>query len=392
MDPWIVTESDEIAARVLAALEALEVPCPSTRIVSWSSIGQLAGCIDREGSAIFYAVAEIGGRQLDVVRNLAAMTGGKIVVVAAVDRHEAVLAAIRAGAHDFLNAAGELEEQLTELLARFRAARAHHSTKGRMIAVVPCQAESDASVLAVNVAAAIARKFGNCGLFDFHLRGGELALLMKLAPRHTIHDLITQRDGVDDAMFQQALVEHSSGVRLLAGPPLFASFGSIQPHICQQLLAMAQAANPYVVVNVEDVIHVEQVEALERSDDILLTLRLDVVSVHRAQRHLEHLRRSRIANGKVHMVAMWTGNSAELPIGAVKKVLNVEVIHAIPEDPLAVVMSINTGTPLVLESPQSKPALAIAALADRLTGASDGAASETPRRSSPLMAALLRGK
>ena len=57
-----------------------------------------------------------------------------------------------------------------------------------MIAVVPCQMPSDASILAVNLAAVLAQGGSRCGLLDFQLRGGDLAMLLKLTPRHTLYD------------------------------------------------------------------------------------------------------------------------------------------------------------------------------------------------------------
>jgi MinD-like ATPase involved in chromosome partitioning or flagellar assembly len=63
---------------------------------------------------------------------------------------------------------------------------------------------------------------------------------------------------------------------------------------------------------------------------------------------------------------MGTGQSGELPVSAVKKVLNVPDLFCIPDDPVATIMSINLGNPLVIERPSSKISQSITKLAESL--------------------------
>jgi MinD-like ATPase involved in chromosome partitioning or flagellar assembly len=83
---------------------------------------------------------------------------------------------------------------------------------------------------------------------------------------------------------------------------------------------------------------------------------------------------------------MATGNSGELPVKAVKQVLDVSELHCIPDDPVAVTMSINVGNPLILESPKSKASRAIVAFADALVGSM----ATTPEPSTRSAAALAK--
>ena len=84
-------------------------------------------------------------------------------------------------------------------------------------------------------------------------------MLLKLAPRHTLYDVVTQRESIDEIMFEQAMTNHESGIRLLAGPPLFCDSGNVQTHVCQHILGLAQSVYPFVIVNTEDILHAEQV-------------------------------------------------------------------------------------------------------------------------------------
>jgi pilus assembly protein CpaE len=371
MEIWIVSDNDQLTACVRKVLQRLEVECPLTHIVSAASLGDVAASWSQSSPIVFFTARELAADHFEQLRDIRMQTDGELVVVSSVPNHAAVLKAIRAGATDYLNADGNLDDEIESFVSRITSERSRRSAKGRLITIVPCHAPSDASFLSVNMAAAVAKRCGSCGLLDFQLRGGELALLLQLVPRHTVFDLLQQRQSVDETMFQQALTAHESGIHLLAGPPLFSDLRNIEPHTCQHILSLAQWSHPYVIVNSEDVLHAEQVKALATSDEIVLTMRLDVVSLHRAQQHVEFMTRNHVSASHLHVVAMETGLSGELPIKVVKEILKVPQIHCIPHDPVACTMSINIGNPLVLESPKSKAAQAIVGFSDVLTGMSD---------------------
>jgi pilus assembly protein CpaE len=234
--------------------------------------------------------------------------------------------------------------------------------------VAPCHGPCDGNVLALNVAAVIAQRTGTCALLDYHLRGGDLSLLLKATPRHTVYDLLRQRDRLDDGMLQQALTSHASGIRLLAGPPMFSDLRGIESGACQRILTMAQYAHPYVVVNCEDVAHTEQIQSVAGSDYIILAIRMDLLSLHRAKQHIEFLVRNRVPASRIQVVAMACGRSGELPASAIKSVLGVSSLHRIPDDEAAITMSINVGNPFVLESPKAAISRGVFDLVDLLTG------------------------
>ncbi len=389
MDTWIISDNDDVSARIRKSLRKLDIECPLSRVISAESVGQTASGPAEQATVVFLAASSISADHLCVLRQLRSAADRKLVVVAPVSDHAVVLKAIRAGASDFLNADVNLDDELADLVERFKSEQAQRSTKGRLIAIVPCQVPSDASTLAVNVAAAISRNGAGCALLDFQLRGGDLAMLLKLSPRHTLYDLITQRESVDEAMFQQALTNHESGIRLLAGPPLFSDFGSMQTHVCQRILGLAQASHPYVVVNSEDILHAEQVRCLPAVTTSCSPCVWTLFRSIAAQQHLAYLRRNHVSAEHVHLVAMSTGLTGELSVHSVKKVLGVNEVHCIPDDPVANTMSINVGNPLVLEAPESRISQAIVKLAGavRPPGAGDQEIQE--KASSGLRAAAV---
>ena len=65
-------------------------------------------------------------------------------------------------------------------------------------------------------------------------------------------------------------------------------------------------------------------------------------------------------------------------------------MHCIPDDTVATIMSINVGNPLVLESPNSKPAVAIKKLTESLMGIEvDASQSNGPQSATAMKAAAV---
>jgi pilus assembly protein CpaE len=365
MDTWVIADTDKLAARICESLALLAIDCPPTQVTQIASIGfHLNELAEFEG-LVFFAADDIDSACIEALRRITAVLkeGAKLVVISSVRDHGTVLNAIRAGASDFLNI-DDFHDELVNFVTRIKSERKQKHVHGHITSVVPCYSPADASFISANLAAVIAARAGSCGLLDFHLRGGDLALLLKLTPRHTLIDLLKQDISIDGTMLEQALTPHDSGIRLLAGPKPFSDLRNIRPQLCQQIINLAQRSHPFVIVNTEDSQHAEQVRALAGSDDILLTMRLDVVSLHRAQQHIEFMTRNQVLREHIHVVALGIGHSGELPINAVKKVLQISSLHCIPDDPISTIRSINVGNPIVNENPHAKISQAIATLAD----------------------------
>ena len=382
MDAWIIADGDQLAGRIRESLLHLAIECPVTHVVRLESLGPQAEALAGFNGLVFFAVRQLERGYFEGLRQIrvALHDEAKLVVVSSVGDHGTVLNAMRAGAGDFLVADDNLHAEIASFVVRTGSQHKLSNVRGRVISIVPCHAPSDASLIAANLAAVIAKRIGSCGLLDYQLRGGELALLLKLSPRHTVVDLLRQQVTIEEAVFQQALTTHESGIRLLAGPIVFVDFKSVRPQVCQHIVDLARRSERFVIINSEDVQHAEQIRALAGSDVIVLTMRADVVSLHRAKQHIEFMTHNRVLREHVHVVALGAGHSGELSSAAMKKVLQVTSLHLIPDDPVSSLRSVNLGNPLVLECPHTRISRAITAVADSVAGGSRSAAQPVSRQ------------
>ncbi|WP_404310840.1 AAA family ATPase [Neorhodopirellula lusitana] len=366
METWIINENDQVTTCLRKSLRDAGIDCPPERVVDTYRAATLTSelpCVDR---TFFLVTDEVQSSHVHLLQELQAACEAKVVVVSTVTDSGTILSLFRAGVNDMLSGDQDISTEIPELIKRLRAESSRKRGNGKVITVVPSGQTGDSSLLSVNLAGVLAGITEDCGLVDLHLRGGDLAAMLKLEPPHTLHALLTQKDDFDETMIDQAIAKHSSGISLLASPQMFSHLGNIESHACQVILQYLKSSRPCTVINSEDVVHAEQLRALALSDAIILTTRLDIVSVYRAKETLRYLLANHIDQASLHIVAMCTGNPSELPAKSVSKLLDIPELHCVPDDPTSTIISLNIGNPVVFEFPQSSFARSVQSLAMKL--------------------------
>jgi pilus assembly protein CpaE len=186
MDTWILSENAVAADQIRLALKRHGIECPDSKTITSVELDAISRPGESRSRTFFCAMHRLTAEHFELLRRLRSITDKEVVVVGPPPDHSTLLQAMRAGATDYLNADGRLDAEVAEFVMRVQVGSALQGAKGRLISVVPCDGPSDGSILAVNVAAVIAARIGTCALLDFHLRGGDLSLLLKSVPRHTL--------------------------------------------------------------------------------------------------------------------------------------------------------------------------------------------------------------
>lgn len=384
---WIISDDRELTLRIQMALNQLLIECPPDRILSLASVELFKQELSQPTSVIFLATDNVAKNDFEDLKLLSVIDKTRTAIVTQVRSHTDVLGAIRAGVSDVLDIAGDLDQEISDFVGRLRSEHRRESHSGKLVTVIPCRDPFESTVLASNIAVAIAELDVSCVLLDFHFRGGDVATALGLAPQHTILDLINMRQDIDEAMFRQALVEHGSNVQVLAGPELFSDIRGIHAEPCNRVLELAHQLFPFIVVSTEDAVHSEQVRVLAASDEIVIAMRLDLVGLRRARLHLDFLTRSQISPRRIHVVAMGAGVPGELPAKAVEKHLGAKV-HCVPCDVGAATVCTNLGSAIVQEFPHSKAALALRKLAAIL---SDSEGKDEARKPTASWSTFVKG-
>lgn len=295
---------------------------------------------------------------LEMLRRLRRDVTAYLLAAGEASEPKLILQALQCGADHYLDQA-EVETGLKAVVGRLQNKRDAQAPSGRLIAVLAASGGSGASSLAVNIGVLLAKDFQKCALLDLKSGTGDLAALLDLKPQFTLADLCLNVGRLDRAMFEKMLSHHPCGVSLLASPQAFADARVVTAQGVNQALTMARKLFPFVVVDLEDCFHQEQIVALRQATNVVVVFRLDFTSLRNARRILENLRDQEIPRQRIRLVVNRHGQPYELPVDEAEQALGETLTHFLPDDPKTFNRCNNSGVPVVLKNPMAKVSRAI---------------------------------
>jgi pilus assembly protein CpaE len=296
-----------------------------------------------------------------------------LVLVAGELTTDVLQQAMRAGVKDVLPAPVDTG-QLTQAVAKVSETLATQSGRaadllaaeessvplGEVITVFSTKGGAGKSVIAVNIAVLLAKRSTKpVVLVDADLQFGDIAVMLKLAPQHTIVDAVASLDRLDPAFLQNLLVKHEqSGLWVLPAPlePAFAD--QIGATEMTKIVEMLRAFAGYVVVDTPAYFNEVVLGLIESSDEILLVAGMDIPNIKNVKIGLQTLRLLNIPMTKLRLILNRANSKVKLDVGEVERTLQVKAESLIPSD-VVVPQSVNKGTPVVLEAPKSGVARAM---------------------------------
>ncbi len=240
----------------------------------------------------------------------------------------------------------------------------------RVTTVFSTKGGSGKSVLAVNLAVVLAEQSdGPVCLVDADLQFGDVAVMMKLAPVHTVVDAVSNIDHLDTQLLESLLATHEpSGLRILPAPlePAFAD--QIGANDMITMIQILRRFCSHVVIDTPAYLNDVVLGLVEESDDVLLVAGMDIPNIKNVKIGLQTLRLLNTPMEKLRLVLNRANSKVKLDIGGVERTLQVSAEALIPSD-VVVPQSVNKGVPFVLSHPKSGVAKSVRALAESLVGA-----------------------
>jgi pilus assembly protein CpaE len=236
---------------------------------------------------------------------------------------------------------------------------------GQVITVFSTKGGAGKSMIACNVAVRLAkRSSGPVALVDADLQFGDVAVMLKLAPQHTIVDAVGSLDRMDANLLQSLLVVHEpSGLQVLPAPlePAFAD--QIRGEEMVRVIEVLRTFCTHVVIDTPAYFNDVVLGLIEISDDVLLVAGMDIPNIKNVKIGLQTLRLLNTPMSKLRLVLNRANSKVKLDVSEVEKTLQVKADALIPSD-VVVPQSVNKGTPVVLAAPKAAVTRAIEQLAD----------------------------
>jgi len=242
----------------------------------------------------------------------------------------------------------------------------HDGELGQLVTVFSTKGGAGKSVVATNLAVALAERSEKpvC-LVDADLQFGDIAVMLKLAPQHTIVDAVSALDRLDASMLQNILVTHEDSGLLILPAPLEPAFADqIGASEMVQIVEVLRRFCSFVIVDTPAYFNDVVLGLIESSDEVLLIAGMDIPNIKNVKIGLQTLRLLNTPMEKLRLVLNRANSKVKLDVAEVERTLQVGADVLIPSD-IVVPQSVNRGVPVVQSHPRSGVAKALEEMADR---------------------------
>jgi pilus assembly protein CpaE len=209
-------------------------------------------------------------------------------------------------------------------------------------------------------------------LVDADLQFGDVAVMLKLSPQHTVVDAVSALDKLDLPLLQSLLITHEpSGVLVLPAPlePAFAD--QIGATEMVRIVEMLRKFCSFVIIDTPAYFNDVVLGLIEVSDDVLLVAGMDIPNIKNVKIGLQTLRLLNTPMEKLRLVLNRANSKVKLDVGEVERTLGIQAQSLIPSD-VVVPQAVNKGEPVVLSAPKSGVTQAMNQLADLFVPTTSG--------------------
>jgi len=296
-----------------------------------------------------------------------------VVAVSNATDSQQILAAMRAGAKEFLQRPVSLEDVLQAIQRLGHGRPGNGDTQAgpsRVITVIGASGGVGTTTVAVNLACSLAQSQNqSVGLVDLDLAVGDADICLDLLPDYTLADVSSNIERLDMTLLKRSLAKHASGVFLLSRPMQLEECGSITGDQVKRVLGLLKATFGHVIIDTSKNFAPPDIKAMEVADDILLVTQLDLPCLRNVVRILMALGQADGLAGKVKVVLNRLGlEDGEISVKKAEETIGRDIYWQVPNDWRTVVSARNNGVPLITHAPRSKVNQAICALGVRLNG------------------------
>jgi len=365
----VISEIEIRGLQVRQKLQAHGCECLRDNVVPFNQAVQRL--LETNPDLVVVLLSPSPEQALNVLAELRTLTASRILAVGRADDPRLILRTLRSGADEYLDEQ-HCDTEIDSTVHNRKSGQTRSLRLGSAIAVLAPSGGAGASTVAVNLAVALARTTPPTLLVDLHTQAGDLAAMFDVRPAFSWYDLCSKGTQVDPALLQRTLITHSSGVSLLASPRELVGLASPSADQTRQIVTLGRGLFAHVILDLDRSYGPDQMQALRLADIVLLVFRLDFCSLKNVRQSLALLERNGIPAQRVRLVVNQQGQPHEITPSQAQEALGTPLAHLLPSDPHATNRALNSGVPVILDSPKTKIARALCQIAQSLPASRQG--------------------
>jgi len=235
-----------------------------------------------------------------------------------------------------------------------------------VISVVSARGGLGKSVVATNLASAMAKLSDSVTLLDFSLNPGDFAVMLDDVPRNNIMDAVQQGGALDAEYLNNTLAPHPRlRFRYLASPNQDFDSSSFDYNVGAAIMAATRTLSQYIVVDTGLSMAGPTIAAIDTSDIVFLVTSRDVARLLSAKSMIKFLKNDlQITNQKLKVLVNEAEIGAEISESEIESLLEHPVAAYLPCNAAPITFSINSGAPIVIAEPHHPISVVLNKLAE----------------------------
>jgi pilus assembly protein CpaE len=327
---------------------------------------------------------------LDLAETICAHSSAIVMVYSAESDPNAILRCMRAGVREFLPLPcgnDYMAEALVRALARRPTAQLLPSQSlpaqplqeayGGLFVFLGSKGGAGVTTLACNFAVALAQEsLKNTLLIDLNLPLGDAAISLGINAQYSTLEALHNSNRVDPSFLSTLLVQHSSGLFVLAAPSALNAI-QVSDDAIDTLVTVARKKFDYVVVDAGSRLDLQRTVLFNECATIYLVTQVGIPELRNANRLITQFSHDGCPRLQI-VINRFDSRSSEFPEEQIVKALTRPADWKVSNNYAAVRRMQNTAAPLVLEdSPMSRT---VRSMAKTVCGKLDAQATERKRR------------
>jgi pilus assembly protein CpaE len=254
---------------------------------------------------------------------------------------------------------------LEKAVARRRgAAVASGIALAPMICVLGPKGGTGKTLVSTNLSVSLALAGRKAALVDLDLQFGDIGLALGLRPDKTIHDLARSGGSLDSEKLGAYLVKHESGLQVLMAPTRPDQASTVTVDFLRDVFTTLRSMCDYVIVDTPPGFTPEVIAAIDLSSDICIVGMLDSLSLKNTKLGLETLELMGYDPDHITLILNRADTRVGITLEDVDAIIGRPPQVFIPSD-RQIPISVNDGTPIVIQEERSEAARAFQNLAER---------------------------
>jgi pilus assembly protein CpaE len=229
-----------------------------------------------------------------------------------------------------------------------------HPETAKKIVVFGTKGGAGKSFIATNLAIDLLdNKKNRVVLYDLNYQLGDIAIMLDLSPKHTIYDIVSVFDQLDEEMLNDFLTIHNSGMKVLPAPIDPTQSESISSEMTKKIVEMLSKISDFIVIDTPSGFSDNVLTLLDEMDYICMVAGMDVPSIKNLKITLQVLDQLKFPKEKIIIILNCLDLKMGITVDEIESTLKRKIDITIPSNKI-VPLTVNRGIPVVLEAPHSE--------------------------------------